>query len=88
MMTVTGAEQVAVCPVGLVAVPVKVVLPVMADVVVDPPLTGETAPIPSMLNVAAFVVVHVSDARAPDSTDAGCALSEQVGATGGGGTLQ
>jgi hypothetical protein len=66
VVTVTAAVHVADCPVGLMTVPVKVVLAGIARELTEPPIAGETAPIPlSMVKVAPFVVVQVSVVCSP-----------------------
>lgn len=60
VVTVTAVVQVAVWPVGLITVPVKVVLPLIASEETEPPVAGVTSPIPlSIENVFGFVVVQV-----------------------------
>ena len=57
--TVTSAVQVAVCPVGLVTVPVYSVEFCRDGVLTEPETAGETEPtLLLMLNVSAFVFVH------------------------------
>src|SRR3989344_5846332 len=83
--TVTRAAQVAVPP-APVTVPVKVVSEVIAGVVVEPPATGVTEPIPwSIVKEVASVVVQVRVEESPDTIEAGEAVRVQVGRDGGGG---
>jgi hypothetical protein len=76
-------------PPGPVAVPVKAVLVCIIGVVVEPPETGATEPIPlSIENEVAFVVVQVScDVPPPVRRADGAPESVQVGAAGGGAAL-
>ena len=84
-VTVTGAEHVTVPP-APVAVPVKVVLAVIAGVVVEPAPTGVTEPTPWLIeNVFAFEVVQERMEVPPELTLVGLAESAHVGAAGGGG---
>jgi len=83
VMTVTAAVQVAVCPVGLVAVPVNVVLAFTEREFMEPPTAGDTEPTPwSMEKVSTLVAVHDSDVNDPAATEVGFAESVQVGAVG------
>jgi len=78
--------QVAVWPDEFMTVPVKVMPLVSAGVVVAPPATGVIEPMPlSMAREDAFAVVQVSVEASPDATDAGDAMSVQIGSVGGGG---
>src|SRR3989344_534617 len=80
--TVTRAAQVAVPP-APVTVPVKVVSEVIAGVVVEPPATGVTEPIPwSIVKEVAFVVVQVRVAVPFLSTSCGLADRGQTGVGG------
>jgi hypothetical protein len=79
-LSVTAAVQVTVLPDGLTTVPVNVVFALIASESTEPPIAGETAPTPwSILKVFGFVVVQVSVAWSPTFTDAGEAVSVQVG---------
>ena len=80
----TVAAQVTTFPVGLTAVPVNVVSPVMAFEVVEPLFAGVTLPMPwSIVNVSAFVVVQVSFVWSPEETVVGLALSVHETPCGG-----
>lgn len=84
VFTVTAAVHVATTPVGLTAVPVKVVLLVIAFELTEPAFAGVTEPTPwSMVNVSALSVVHVSVVWSPEFTAVGLAESVHEGAPGG-----
>ena len=71
-------------PPAPVAVPVYVVV-VVGETEDEPPATGETEPMPLLIeNVVALPVTHESEDVAPCGTAVGFAVSEQVG--GGGAT--
>lgn len=81
---VTATAHVAVWPLALVTVPVKVVFVVMFGVVVEPFPTGVTVPTPlSMTNVAPLVVVQESTEVPPEEpSEVGFAERSHVGAGG------
>ena len=79
------AVHVAVAPLALVTVPVKVVSAVRAREVTLPPATGVTAPTPPLTErLLALVVVHVSVVVPPEETLVGDAERVQVGGAAGG----